>query len=50
VLRLTTQIGLAGSFIVLIPNSSRSGGISRRISGEERDQIKDASRINSKHS
>ena len=39
---LTTQIGLAGRFIVLIPNSSRSGGISRRISGEERDQIKQA--------
>ena len=37
---LTTQIGLAGRFLVLIPNSSRSGGISRRISGEERDQIK----------
>ena len=39
---LTTQIGLAGRFLVLIPNSSRSGGISRRISGEERDQIKQA--------
>jgi len=39
---LTTQIGLAGRFIVLVPNSSRSGGISRRISGEERDQIKAA--------
>ena len=37
---LSTQIGLAGRFLVLIPNSSRSGGISRRISGEERDQIK----------
>ena len=37
---LTTQIGLAGRFLVLIPNSSRSGGISRRISGEERDEIK----------
>ena len=37
---LTTQIGLAGRFLVLIPNSTRSGGISRRISGEERDQIK----------
>jgi ribonuclease E len=37
---LTTQIGLAGRFLVLIPNASRSGGISRRISGEERDQIK----------
>ena len=39
---LTTQIGLAGRFIVLIPNSTRSGGISRRISGDERDQIKAA--------
>ena len=38
---LTTQIGLAGRFLVLIPNSKRSGGISRRISGDERDQIKD---------
>ncbi len=37
---LTTQIGLAGRFLVLIPNSTRSGGISRRISGEEREQIK----------
>ena len=37
---LTTQLGLAGRFLVLIPNSSRSGGISRRISGDERDQIK----------
>ena len=37
---LTTQIGLAGRFLVLIPNASRSGGISRRISGEERGQIK----------
>ena len=37
---LTTHIGLAGRFLVLIPNSSRSGGISRRISGDERDQIK----------
>ncbi len=39
---LTTQIGLAGRFLVLIPNSSRAGGISRRISGEERDDIKEA--------
>ena len=37
---LTTQIGLAGRFLVLIPNSTRSGGISRRISGDQRDQIK----------
>ena len=39
---LTSQIGLAGRFLVLIPNSTRSGGISRRISGDERDQIKAA--------
>ena len=37
---LTTQIGLAGRFLVLIPNSPKAGGISRRISGEERDQLK----------
>ena len=37
---LTTQFGLAGRFLVLIPNSTRSGGISRRISGEQREQIK----------
>ena len=37
---LSTQIGLAGRFLVLMPNSSRSGGISRRISGDERDEIK----------
>ena len=37
---LTSQVGLAGRFLVLIPNSTRSGGISRRIGGEERDQIK----------
>ena len=39
---LTTQIALAGRFLVLIPNSDRAGGISRRISGEERDDIKEA--------
>ncbi|MAR95314.1 MAG: ribonuclease E/G family protein [Gammaproteobacteria bacterium] len=38
---LTSQVGLAGRFLVLIPNSKKSGGISRRISGDERDQIKD---------
>ena len=37
---LSTQIGLAGRFLVLMPNSSRSGGISRRIGGDERDEIK----------
>ena len=37
---LSNQISLAGRFIVLIPNSGKSGGVSRRISGEERDEIK----------
>ena len=39
---LTTQIALAGRFLVLIPNSDRAGGISRRISGEERDEIRES--------
>jgi ribonuclease E len=34
---LTTFVSLAGRFIVLKPNKSRSGGVSRRIVGEERD-------------
>src|SRR5689334_18821523 len=33
---LTTFISLAGRFLVLMPNSPRSGGVSRRIEGEER--------------
>ena len=39
---LSNQISLAGRFIVLIPNSEKSGGVSRRIAGEERDDIKNA--------
>ncbi len=39
---LSNQISLAGRFIVLIPNSEKSGGVSRRISGDERDEIKNA--------
>jgi ribonuclease E len=34
---LTTFVSLAGRFIVLKPNKSRSGGVSRRIVGEDRD-------------
>jgi ribonuclease E len=34
---LTTFVSLAGRFIVLKPNKSRSGGVSRRILGEDRD-------------
>ncbi len=37
---LTTFISLAGRFLVLMPNSPRAGGVSRRIEGEERDQMK----------
>ena len=37
---LSNQISLAGRFIVLIPNSEKSGGVSRRISGDEREEIK----------
>lgn len=37
---LSTQLSLAGRFLVLIPNSEKAGGVSRRISGEERDQVK----------
>ncbi|MCC7257681.1 MAG: Rne/Rng family ribonuclease [Gammaproteobacteria bacterium] len=39
---LTTFISLAGRFIVLMPNNPRGGGVSRRISGEERDEIREA--------
>lgn len=37
---LTTFISLAGRFIVLMPNNPRGGGVSRRISGEDRDEIR----------
>lgn len=36
---LTTYISLAGSYLVLMPNDSRAGGISRRIEGEERADL-----------
>ncbi|MCC5878672.1 MAG: ribonuclease E [Idiomarina sp.] len=39
---LTTFISLAGSYLVLMPNNPRAGGISRRIEGDERNQLKDA--------
>ncbi|MDQ2993639.1 MAG: Rne/Rng family ribonuclease [Pseudomonadota bacterium] len=38
---LTTFISLAGSYIVLMPNNPRAGGISRRIEGDERDQLRE---------
>ena len=39
---LTTFLSLAGRYMVLMPNNPRAGGISRRIEGEERDQLRDA--------
>ena len=39
---LTTFISLAGRFLVLMPNNPRAGGVSRRIEGEERDQMREA--------
>jgi ribonuclease E len=39
---LTTFISLAGRYLVLMPNNPRAGGISRRIEGEERAQLKEA--------
>lgn len=39
---LTTFISLAGRYMVLMPNNPRAGGISRRIEGEDRDQLRAA--------
>ena len=39
---LTTFISLAGSYLVLMPNNPRAGGISRRIEGDERQELKDS--------
>ncbi|MBM2883520.1 Rne/Rng family ribonuclease [Chromobacterium phragmitis] len=38
---LTTYISLAGRYLVLMPNNPRGGGVSRRIEGEERQELKD---------
>ncbi|MDA9718877.1 Rne/Rng family ribonuclease [Betaproteobacteria bacterium] len=37
---LTTYLSLAGRYLVLMPNNPKGGGISRRIEGEERTEIK----------
>ncbi|ALB01867.1 ribonuclease E [Francisella persica ATCC VR-331] len=37
---LTTFITLAGSYMVLLPNNSDAGGISRRVEGEDRERLK----------
>ena len=39
---VTTYITLAGCYLVLMPNNPGSGGISRRIGGDERQQLKDS--------
>ncbi|CKJ82083.1 ribonuclease E [Neisseria meningitidis] len=39
---LTTFISLAGRYLVLMPNTPRGGGVSRRIEGEERQELKAA--------
>ncbi|MEQ1962702.1 ribonuclease E [Xenorhabdus khoisanae] len=39
---LTTFISLAGSYLVLMPNNPRAGGISRRIEGDDRIELKEA--------
>jgi ribonuclease E len=39
---LTTFVSLAGRYLVLMPNNPRGGGISRRIEGEERAELREA--------
>jgi ribonuclease E len=39
---LTNQVSLAGRYLVLMPNNPRGGGVSRRIEGEERNELRDA--------
>lgn len=39
---LTTFISLAGRYLVLMPNNPRAGGVSRRIEGEDRAELKEA--------
>jgi len=38
---LTTFISLAGRYLVLMPNNPRAGGVSRRIEGDSRSELKD---------
>jgi ribonuclease E len=39
---LTTKIGLAGRYIVLMPTDPRAGGVSRRIEGDDRSEIRES--------
>ena len=38
---LTTFISLAGKYLVLMPNNPKAGGVSRRIEGSDRKQVKE---------
>ena len=38
---LTTYVSLAGRYVVLMPTNPRGGGVSRRIEGEERNELRD---------
>ena len=39
---LTTYMSLAGRFLVLMPNNPRAGGVSRRITGDDRDVVRES--------
>jgi ribonuclease E len=39
---LTTYISLAGRYLVLMPNNPRGGGVSRRVEGEDRNELREA--------
>ena len=39
---LTTYISLAGRYLVLMPNNPRGGGVSRRVEGDDRSELRDA--------
>lgn len=38
---LTSYVSLAGRYLVLMPNNPRGGGVSRRVEGEERNELRD---------
>ena len=38
---LTTYVSLAGRYLVLMPNNPRGGGVSRRVEGEDRNELRD---------
>lgn len=38
---LTTYVSLAGRYLVLMPNNPRGGGVSRRVEGEERNELRE---------